>query len=204
MPHSQFCSVLSPFWVNPIISDSSQPPSFFFHSIVFPSQSELCFSESVLKRPVTLHSSEEASFPKLCFVSWFLQEIFSGTCELSESDAPSLVWSLSTGWALLFVVYSPYPMEKWDLSEITLENAFCPQHCSLSSRVLVEPTHQIYTVAGGWHSSWPSSVDFHHMSPGTGGNLQCQLSDALTLGTGVAHKRVHSPACTSQGPLLSL
>lgn len=62
-----FCAV-SFTGFNPIVSDSSQPPSFFFHSIVFPSRSELCFSESVLKRPVTLHSSEGASFPKLCFL----------------------------------------------------------------------------------------------------------------------------------------
>lgn len=113
---------------NPIVSDSSQLPSFFW----------ICF--------------KEASYSAFFWGGKLSKTLFSDSCRKSFQGPVSclslmpllLFWSLSTGWALLFVTHSPYPLEKWDLSEITLEYAFCPQHCSLSSRVLVESTDQIY------------------------------------------------------------
>lgn len=103
VPHCQFCSSLSPEWSLVLLfQSSSHPPPFSFHPTDFPSQSILPVSESVSKRSVTLHSSEEVNFPNM-FCD-YCREAFQSPVNYLSLRMMSLFLFLVFSHRLLFII----------------------------------------------------------------------------------------------------
>lgn len=143
------------------VSESFHPPPFSFRSIVFPSPSILCFSESVSKSSVALHSFEEVKFPKL-------SPPHPDSYRLSEYEdvAPSLVFGTFPQASFYYALIILCILWRSKIhSAASLGCVFCP-HASLSSLGGYEGPQIRSTENGWWMHATPGPVQvvFNQMS----------------------------------------